>query len=351
MIGILRSVINPKYGPRKRRGFLFRERRRAPLIPISLVIISVILLGFSLVGPIQQFTNFNPQNVTPPTLAPTSTPLPGPTPLHGGHIVYTCTRGNFNQICIIQADGRGAHQLTSTPTNSYYPALSPRGHEVVFAANKYDNFDLYMLDLNTLKVFQLTNNIGNAFSPSYSPDGEQIVFVNRAATGPPALWLIGKLGEKPHLLYAGPNNIVSTAWAPDGHTIAFAMAVSVPYAYEIFLLNVDSPNQSAHQITRGLPDIGGSISWSPDSKSLLIYAGPVGGREIYRLDVLNGATTRLTFDGTSASASYSPDGQYIVYNSMRNNQPANLYIMRSDGHSTRQLTTSPEPDWQSDWGS
>jgi Tol biopolymer transport system component len=350
MIGILRSIINPKYGPRKRKGFLFRERRRAPLVPISLIVIAVILLAFSLVGPIGQFTNFNPQNVTPPTPVPTSTPLPRPTPAHGGPIVYTCTRGNYNQICVVEADGSSPKQLTSTTTNSYYPAISPQGDSVVFASNKYDNFDLYMLDLNTSKVFQLTNNIGNAFSPSYSPNGQQIVFVNRAATGAPSLWLMGKLGEKPHLLYTGPNTIVSTAWAPDGHTIAFAMAVTVQYTFEIFLLDLSEPNQSAHQVSRGLSDIGGSISWSPDSKNLLIYAGPVGAREIYRLDVRTGATTQLTFDGNSASASYSPDGQYIVYNSMRNNHPANLYIMRADGHSTRQLTDGPEPDWQSQWG-
>jgi Tol biopolymer transport system component len=58
----------------------------------------------------------------------------------------------------------------------------------------------------------------------------------------------------------------------------------------------------------------------------------------------------LTFGGNNAAAAYSPDGQYIVFNSLRNNGQADLFIMRADGHSTRQLTDDPEPDWQPQWG-
>ncbi len=350
MLGTARSVLHPKYGPRRRREKLFRERRRAARIPISLVILAVLILAFSLIGPIQQFPNINPQNVTVPAAAATHTPLPRPTGLHGGHIVFTCTRGSYNQICMIDADGTNLRQLTNTSTNSYYPAISPRGDTVVFASNKYDNFDLYMLDLNTSRLFTLTNNIGNAFSPSFSPDGSQVVFVNRSASGPSALWLMGRLGENPHRIFSGPNDIVSAAWSPNGKSIAFAMSVTVPYAYEIFLMGSDPQNLVAHQISRGLSAIGGSLAWSPDSSNLLIYAGPVGARDIYRLDVATGNTIQLTFDGSSAAACYSPDGQYIVYNSVRNNEAANLYIMRADGHSTHRLTSSSEPDWQSQWG-
>ena len=84
--------------------------------------------------------------------------------------------------------------------------------------------------------------------------------------------------------------------------------------------------------------------------SVVVFAGPVAAREVYRLDVASGALSQLTFGGNNAAASYSPDGQYIVFNSLRNNNQADLYIMRADGHSTRQLTTNPEPDWQPRWG-
>ena len=158
------------------------------------------------------------------------------------------------------------------------------------------------------------------------------------------------MGENPHLLFSGPKDIVGAAWSPDGNTIAFAMVVDSQYTFEIFLLNLQDLRARPIQLSKQLADIGGSIDWSPDNKNLLIFAGPVAAREIYTINLATAAVTQLTFGGNNAAASYSPDGQYIVYNSLRNNNQADLYIIRSDGHSTRQLTSNPEPDWQPKWG-
>ena len=45
----------------------------------------------------------------------------------------------------------------------------------------------------------------------------------------------------------------------------------------------------------------------------------------------------------------SPDGQWIAFNSLRNDDQADIYIMRADGSSMRQVTDNPEPDWQPQW--
>jgi Tol biopolymer transport system component len=339
------------YDSRKQRPNLFRQkRRRGPILPISLVILVVIIVIFSFITPSQFITNINPASVRIPPPTPSPTPLPYPTSINGGHIVFTCTRKNINQICLINADGTGYKQLTNEATNTYYPAISPDSKAVIFAINKYDNFDLYLLALADSKMIQLTDNLGNSFSPDYSPDGKQILFINRVGNGTSSLWLMGSMGENPHLLYSGPKDIVGAAWSPDGNTIAFAMAVDSPFTFEIYLLDLQDLKAQPRRLSRGLTGIGGSIDWSPDSKNLLIFAGPVAAREIYRITVDTGKITQLTFGGNNAAASYSPDGQYIVYNSLRNNNQADLYIMRSDGHSTRQLTTFPNPDWQPKWG-
>jgi Tol biopolymer transport system component len=340
-----------KYDAGKRRPALFKKQKhRIPFLPVSLLALVAIILLFSLISPIQFITNINPANVRVPPPTPTPTPLPRPTDVHGGHIVFTCTRKDINQICLISADGTGFRQLTQETTNTYYPAISPDGETVVYASNKYDNFDLYQLNLSNSKTTQLTDNIGNLFSPDFSPDGRQILFVNRVGDGPSSLWVMGSKGEKPHLLYTGPKDIVGAAWSPSGNMIAFAMSVDLPYTYEIFLLDAQNTKTQPHQLTHELSGIGGSLDWSPNETNLLIFAGPVAAREVYKLDIGTGKTTQLTFGGNNASASYSPDGQFIVYNSLRNNNQADLYIMRADGHSTRQLTSFPEPDWQPQWG-
>ena len=336
---------------RKNRHDLFRrEKRRLPLLPISVVVLAVVIVLLSLISPFQFVTNFNPASVRIPQPTPTPTALPFPTDVHGGHIVFTCTRKNINQICMISADGSGYVQLTDQSTNTYYPAISPDSQSVVFAVNKYDYFDLYMLTLSNSNLVQLTDNIGNSFSPDFSLDGNQILFVNRVAGKTSGLWVMSSTGQNPHVLYACSKDIVGAAWSPDGNTIAFAMAVDLQYTYEIFLLDLRSPNAQPRRITQGLSGIGGSLDWSKDGRSLVLFAGPVAAREVYKLDIATGATTQLTFGGNNAAPAFSPDGQYIVYNSLRNNDQADLYIMRADGHSTRQLTNNPEPDWQPKWG-
>jgi TolB protein len=335
-----------------------RERRRNHRLPFSLFIIAVLLALFALVTPARLPSTINPGSVSVPVATATSTALPAPTDVHGGTIVFTCTRQDINQICMVRADGSGYEQLTAGASHSYYPAVSPDGDQIIFAANQYDMFDLYRLAPGVIegartrrsRLKRLTDYIGNAFSPSFSPDGKRVVFVNRVAERPAALWTMGSNGEDPHPIYSPPNDVVGAAWAPDGLKVAFAMPVQNSFAYEIFLLdlgNIEAPPQS---VPREIRDIGGSISWSPLQEDVLIFAGPAAAREIFRLDLATGKTTQLTFGGNNASPAYSPDGQYIVFNSLRNGGQADLYIMRADGHSMRRLTDHPEPDWQPQWG-
>jgi TolB protein len=283
-----------------------------------------------------------------PTPLDTLTPLPAPTREHIGHIIFTCTRGDYNQLCMINADGTGYQQMTSLEAHSYYPVYSPLGGSVVYASNQNGGvFDLFHFTFKDTKLVRLTEQIGNVISPTFSPDGQKILFANRTSEGPTSLWTVESTGENPDILYAGPNTIVAVDWAPDGKTIAFAMATDQPDAYEIFLMNADGTN--VRQLTRGLPGIGGSIDWAPDSRKLLIYAGPAGDKNIFLVDVVEETAAQLTNGGNNAASSFSPDGQWIAFNSLRNNDQADIFIIRPDGTGLRQVTDHPEPDWQPQW--
>lgn len=330
------------------------SKKKSSRIGIAPVILFTLFAGlFSLfwfVRPAQtpiatpiQFTPFA-SDYTPP---PTFTPLPKPTDPRGGRIVFTCTRDDFNQLCMINRDGSGLSQLTNMAASNYYPVFTPDGEALLFSSNRNGSFDLYLLSFSKKQVSQITKNIGDVVSPDYSPDGRRIVFANRASDGPASIWMVNADGLNPRLVYAGSNNIVATAWSPDGEKIAYAMSIGTPQEYEIFIMDTNGKNHL--RLSQGLRGVGGSIDWSPDSKYLLIYAGAFGDKDIFKLEVETGNAVQLTDGGNNAGASYSPDGRYIVFNSLRNNDQADLYIMRADGTNQVQLTNDPEPDWGAQW--
>jgi serine/threonine protein kinase len=324
----------------------------APIFVFILVAGFISLFWFVRPAPQEQQAEATPTITFTPFAAdyapsPTSTPLPKPTDVHGGRIAFTCTRGDYNQLCMINRDGTGLAQLTDMEASNYYPVFTPDGESLLFASNRNGPFDLYLLSFSQKDLFQITQNVGNVISPDYSPDGRQIVFANRVGDNPTAIWIVNADGLNPHLLYTGKGDIVAVAWSPDGGRIAYAMSVGVPLEYEIFTM--DAKGKDHVRLTQNLQGIGGSIDWSPDGSHLLIHAGPYENKDIFRLDARTGESVQITDGGNNAGAAYSPDGKYIVFNTLRNNDQADLYIMRADGTNQTQLTNNPEPDWGPQW--
>jgi TolB protein len=333
----------------RRRIFSRRNESSRFRVPIGLVFVAA-AIGLCILIPVNQVNlsaiNFSDSTLPPPP--PTFTLPPPPTKQNIGRIIFTCTRGDFNQLCWVNANGTGYQQITNVEAHNYYPVYSPKGGSIVYASNQNGGaFDLFLFVFEGSRLIRLTNFIGNVVSPSFSPDGTRILFANRAGEGPTSLWTVENTGENADLLYAGPNTIVAADWSPDGETIAFAMTVDQLGSYEIFLMGVDGSN--VRQLTRGLVGIGGSLDWSPDGKYLLVYAGPAGDKDIFRIDIAAETAAQLTDGGNNAASSYSPDGQWIAFNSLRNNDQADIFIMRADGSGMRQVTDNPEPDWQPQW--
>ncbi len=349
---------------RKRPKKIFSKKSR-PRLPVSLIILGLLALLFYFVPTysnipeeIQPPASFTPKPTQPPPASPapppTYTPQPLPTGLHGGRVIFTCTRGDYNHLCMVNRDGSGLLRLTDEFANDYYPAFSPKGGAIAFASNRsLGTFDLYFMVLSTSSLIPLTNEIGNAFSPDFSPDGEHVVFANKDEKGQTSLYIVDRTGENLRLLYEGPNfsgptSIVGVAWSPDGQTIAFAMSTTQLFEYDIFFIKADG-NEPPQKLTTGLLGITGSLDWSPDGRYLLVSAGPPGDKDIFDIDLQENTIARLTYGGNNNSPSFSPDGQYVAYNSLRNGGQADIYIIRADGTDERQLTSDPEPDWQPQW--
>jgi TolB protein len=249
---------------------------------------------------------------------------------------------------MVAPGGGDISRVTSEVAHDYYPTFSPSGDMLLFASNRGGGFNLYLKQLRDDTLTQLTNNTGEVSSSAFSPDGKQIIFSNSVDGKPFELWQVSPDGGDAHRLYTGEGNIASAAWSPNGKSIALAMSIAAdPAAYDVSIL--DLATLTIAPLTNGkLPNTGGSVDWSPDGRSLVLFAGPPGDKNIFLFDIISGKITQLTKGGNNAAPAFSPDGNWIVFNSQRAGN-ADIFIMRADGSDVRQLTTDPEPDWQPKW--
>jgi Tol biopolymer transport system component len=75
----------------------------------------------------------------------------------------------------------------------------------------------------------------------------------------------------------------------------------------------------------------------------------IGNDEIYKLDLDGMEMTRLTFGDTdNTHPAWSPDGEWIAFESWRDGYP-DIHVMAKNGGYRRRLTTDPAVDQFPDW--
>jgi TolB protein len=293
-----------------------------------------------------------PTRPPPPTRAVSPTPTdppPSPTPERpAGRIVFTCTPGDYNQICVINPDGSGYRQLTDGKAHAYYPSLTTdaRGRPaILFASNRGGKFELWETDLAGERYTQLTEGLGAVAAPEASPNGQALAFTVRGGFDS-SIFLSTRSGDYPfNITELRRWSEIDPTWSPDGLSIAFAAARETNT--ELWVMS--TLDWSIRQVTRGVKRIGGRASWAPDGRSLAFYAGPAGDRDLFLVDVATGASQQITFGGNNTGPSFSPDGRWIVFASNRDGD-FELYRIHPDGSTLVQLTDNTWDDWQPRWG-
>lgn len=85
--------------------------------------------------------------------------------------------------------------------------------------------------------------------------------------------------------------------------------------------------------------------WSPDAKTLVYCAERNGNYDVYSIPVTGGAETRLTTDpGLDDGPEFSPDGQFVYFNSTRTGR-MKIWRMQPDGSHQEQISFGDTNDW------
>jgi TolB protein len=103
----------------------------------------------------------------------------------GRWIAFSSTRpGAFNaELYRVHPDGTGLQRLTFTPGSDEVlgddsmPSWRPDGKSLVFVSNRYTNFEIFSLDLKTLKTTRLTHTDVNEAQPRVGSGGRYVFIV------------------------------------------------------------------------------------------------------------------------------------------------------------------------------
>jgi acylaminoacyl-peptidase len=264
----------------------------------------------------------------------------------GERIVYVrqgfdiMTDARRTALWMVAGDGSDHRALTDGNSSVGSPRWSPDGNRLLYVSSEGGSSQIFVRWMDTGQVAELTNLTESPGSLTWSPDGRWIAmsmlvpesqpgFARMPARPDGARW-----NDAPVVVDRLRYRADGRGYLPRGHRHLFVMPAE---------------GGTPRQITSGPYDHGGTLSWTPDSRSIVFSANrgdpdfDVRNSEVWSVDVESGALTQLTDRfGPDGAPAVSPDGSRIAYTGLDDRyqgyQVTHLYVMSRDGSGSRQVT-------------
>lgn len=193
-------------------------------------------------------------------------------------------------------------------------ALSPKGERVLFGARG----DVFSAPVEKGATRNLTASSGaHDKFPRWSPDGSRIAYISDR-TGEEEIWIEEQDGLKPavQMTTGGKAMRYAPDWSPDGKYIAFSDKDGKVY---VLTIADKTLKEIADNPTGQIRD----YVWSPRGNHLAFSMGDGNGfSSVHIWSASDGQTRRVTDEMfTEFNPSWSPDGNYLYYLSVRDFQP------------------------------
>ena len=195
----------------------------------------------------------------------------------------------------------------------------PGAGVLALESDRGGEWDIYLLDVATSRLFNLTRLPGDEHAPAWSPDGARLAFsADRDGDGRAELYVIDADGLNLRTLDVGDGHNWRPVWSPDGQTLAFIRGFGL-------LLTVDLATNTERNVGEGF-----GPAWSPDGRYLVSYLDPNGrlNADLFLIDVANGSAHNITATPLNEwSPAWSPDGATIAFSSARDSSHSEIYLV------------------------
>jgi Tol biopolymer transport system component/DNA-binding winged helix-turn-helix (wHTH) protein len=259
-------------------------------------------------------------------------------------------------IFLLALDTGGRRRLTSAPPASAgdeSPAFSPDGTTVAFTRLVGGAKEIYVVPVTGGQPRRLTfeDNIRpGSFTDglAWTPDGRDIVFASNRS-GSFQLWRVPVTGGTPVRIGVYAQHLSLPTVSRDGKRLAW---VQSSYDTNIWHVPVPEPGGPLVPPTPLIVSTAADSNpqYSPDGQRIVFGSLRSGTPEIWSADHDGRRVMRLTNMGgpVTGTPRWSPDGKEIAFDSM---VAANrdIYVVSANGGKPRQLTTEAAEDTCPSW--
>ena len=305
-------------------------------------------------------------------------------------------------IYTVSPFGGTSRKLASEVGIQPYIDWSPDGKHIAFLKRANGNAPAraYLLALATLEqrpvsTEECNQNCPDDENPVFSPEGQSLAIIRNWPDGRFSIDIYPTSGGPKRTLFTVPGYSAGMDWAADGNALVFASSPTFPVDYVYQLRKVDvasgvvtdlgiegseptlsrrgnrlsfayrrlstniwrtelsgaNAGQSVPLIQSTRTQEGGT--YSPDGKKIAFASSRSGAMEVWVANADGSEPMQLTRLGNLAgSPRWSPDGNFIAFDSIDNKRIQHIYVMNMQTGVTRQVgtgtATAAQPSWSPD---
>jgi hypothetical protein len=230
--------------------------------------------------------------------------------LGDGFVLYVSSRGASDTVWKLQ-DGRASELWTSADSRvTGGPALARDGRRIAFCARRPDGQTLlWIVNADGTGAHTVTTSLALNGAPAWTSDGRAVT-VAALTDGKPSLFTVPIDGRPPTRLLRDES--MDPAWSPDGTVVVFSGA-DIGTTFPVRAV-------TASGTARAIPDLtltrgARRVVFLGDGRSLVVMRGELRHKNLWAIDLQTGAERQLTdFDPMFEIQDFdvTPDGREAV---------------------------------------